>query len=60
MNLDMHKMSNMIDEICYYISQELQKQNLSKEKSIFLLTHAQYIQRNIKDPYLSLCDSFEC
>lgn len=36
------------------------KQNLSKEKSIFLLTHAQYIQRNIKDPYLSLCDSFEC
>lgn len=58
-DLDMYQMSNKMEEICYYLVEELKKQKLTNEKGYFLLNHAIYIQKNIKDDFLSKWTAFE-
>lgn len=58
-SLDMHKCSNMIEEICYYLVEELKKQKLSNVRGYFLTNHAIYIQQNIDDNYLKTISPFE-
>ncbi|CAM3087276.1 DUF4037 domain-containing protein [Streptobacillus felis] len=57
--LDKHQMSNRIEEICYFLVEEIKKQGLSKEKGYFMVNHAAYIQKNIDDEFLKLWTPFE-
>ncbi|WP_064581294.1 DUF4037 domain-containing protein [Streptobacillus moniliformis] len=57
--LDKHQMSNRIEEICYFLVEEIKKQGLSKEKGYFLINHAIAIQKNIDDEFLKLWTAFE-
>ena len=58
-NYDMHKMSNKIEEICYFLVEELKKQKLSNVKGYFLVNHAIFIQSNIDDEFLKTWSPYE-
>lgn len=58
-NYDMYKMSNKIEEICYFLVEELKKQKLSNIKGYFLVNHAIFIQSNIDDEFLKTWSPYE-
>lgn len=57
--IDMHSMSNKMEEICYFLVEELKRQKLSNVRGYFLINHATYIQKNIKDEFLKNWSPFE-
>ncbi|CAM3086152.1 DUF4037 domain-containing protein [Streptobacillus ratti] len=57
--LDKHQMANRMEEICYFLVEEIKRQGLSKEKGYFLINHAISIQKNIDDEFLKLWTAFE-
>ena len=57
--LDKFQISNRIEEICYFLVEEIKKQKLSNIKGYFMLNHAIFIQRNIDDDFLKNWTNFE-
>ncbi len=58
-SLDKYQISNRMEEICYFLVEEIKKQGLSKEKGYFLINHAIAIQKSIDDEFLKLWTAFE-